>query len=204
MTKFLARTADRLLAAVESLFPLVPSPDTYVPEDEYFFTADRSLRLGSRLRAVLRGDRRSVSFWRKRRRLLRVPAPRVRVVIPYGAGYLLEEFHNPLYPENLGKVRFPGGGVEPGESLEEAAARELAEEVGSFRGKLRYLGVVRHPEFGHNEHVFALLDHTLKPGVYTGDGRSEPVHLFEAGADHPRYWGPDVTGLLKLIKWAQI
>ena len=44
--------------------------------------------------------------------------------------------------DHAGEVSFPGGKVEPGESIEEAALREAEEEVGLAREDIELLGVL--------------------------------------------------------------
>ena len=58
---------------------------------------------------------------------------------------------------------FPGGGVRSGESPEEAARRELAEEIGLKPDRMSAAGSVR--------------------GIW--DGRRDHVHLFELRLQHP-------------------
>jgi 8-oxo-dGTP pyrophosphatase MutT (NUDIX family) len=57
----------------------------------------------------------------------------------------------------------PGGGVRRGETLEEAARREAAEEIGATLGKLRLLGVYTNFYEHKSDHVavFACDDFTL-------------------------------------------
>jgi 8-oxo-dGTP pyrophosphatase MutT (NUDIX family) len=124
------------------------------------------------------------------------PSPRVRVVLPYNGQYLLETLNNPKWPDNLGKRRFIGGGVDAGETNEQAAARELFEELG-VKVKptaFRYLGA--DPNKPH-EHYLELPKHKIAPGDYNASVGSDPVISLSqglpGGAD---YMGADIKQLL--------
>lgn len=129
---------------------------------------------------------------------------RVRIILPVdGDRYLLELFDNPAHPATLGQFRFPGGGVEAGESLVAAVVREAREEFGAdFSGKaIRYVGADPRPEFGH-EHYFLVADHGVTPGSY--DDAAFPgvrVTLFAGVAAGEGYLGPDPSTLRGVLQW---
>jgi 8-oxo-dGTP pyrophosphatase MutT (NUDIX family) len=105
--------------------------------------------------------------------------------MPYQGMYLMEELHNQKNPENIGKRRFPGGGIEDGESPTETAVRELYEELGLICSEslLHHLGTLPHLRWGHDEHFFYLGQHNLKPGIYRPkfpEGGGDPFVLLVA------------------------
>lgn len=126
--------------------------------------------------------------------------PRVRVMMPTGPNtYLLEKLMNKKYPQNLGKLRFPGGGVDPGETMQEAAVREMQEELKYTLdpSKLEYVGQDSRPTHNY-EHYFRLLNHGLKPGKYTDAvGGDSNVYLTRKRPQGDKYFGADINNLIK-------
>ena len=135
-----------------------------------------------------------------------MPQPRVRIILPLDNQYLMEELNNIKYPERIGMLRFPGGGVEIGELPKQAAVRELYEELG-LRIKseqLELLSVIPHHKWSFDEYYFVLRNHGLQPGIYIpidpniGDPE---VTLVIAHPKDKRYFGaPEVINLLESLK----
>ncbi len=100
----------------------------------------------------------------------------------------------------------PGGGLERGETLEEAARREVREEVGAEMGALQLLGAYTHFGEWKSDHniVFFCTDFTLngKPDAEIAEARFFPLEAlppdtcpghrrrleeYRAGAFSPRF-----------------
>src|SRR4029077_20434417 len=61
----------------------------------------------------------------------------------------LQQRHNPEFPDAHGKWEFPGGGIEPGESIEAAIQRECLEEMGCHVHLIRLLPHIQHNHWKH-------------------------------------------------------
>lgn len=129
-------------------------------------------------------------------------AERVRVVMPYKGQYLMETLNNPKWPDNLGKRRFVGGGVDEGETPEQAAARELFEELGIKINPKRFKHLGLDTAEKTPMHYLQLQRHGLKPGEYKSTAGSDPIIYLNkgmpAGSD---YLGADLVSLLKRSDW---
>jgi 8-oxo-dGTP pyrophosphatase MutT (NUDIX family) len=69
------------------------------------------------------------------------PAAALLLIFPLGreAAILLTK-RSPALPTHAGQVSLPGGAVDPGESIEDAALREAEEEVGLARDEAQVIG----------------------------------------------------------------
>ena len=68
--------------------------------------------------------------------------------------FLVEQFR---YTTSRMSIEFPGGAIEPNETIDAAAARELHEETGLLGGRLTHLGFLHegngHENFGFHEYI---------------------------------------------------
>jgi len=83
--------------------------------------------------------------------------PGAVVVLPFledGDVILERQFR---YPANQVFIECPAGKIDPGESLDETARRELLEETGYTCRELRYLGKT-HPGIGYTDEVIYLYE----------------------------------------------
>lgn len=114
---------------------------------------------------------------------------RVRVVLPYNGGHLLERLNNPAWPKNFGKKRHIGGGIEEGETPAQAAARELFEELGARVDPKDFKPLGKH----ENQYYLQLDNHPLSPGSFKASVGSDPIITLEHTHPHgDDYWGPDL------------
>ena len=100
--------------------------------------------------------------------------------------YVLREPGELLVLDGPRGLSVPGGAVEPGERLEDAAVREVAEETGLAVEIVRKLGVAREPgsfepDFVHESHYFQAIAAAGAPDswehVVTGGGRESGTRV---------------------------
>ncbi len=107
--------------------------------------------------------------------VVRFPRPAVGTVIVDGSSQVLMLWRHRFTTDSWG-WELPAGGVDPGESLEEAAVREAVEEAGWRPGRLRPL-VTYHPINGATDQRFALFvgEDPVEVGPPTDAGEAERV-----------------------------
>ena len=91
---------------------------------------------------------------------------------------LVEVLRNPAYPQNLGRLRRLGGGVEKGETPQQALIRELDEEVGCRvnESQLELIDTQQRPDC--LAVIFRVSDHGLQPGRFdNAKGGDSTIYL---------------------------
>lgn len=97
-------------------------------------------------------------------------------VFSNGDVLLVEQFR---YPMRQSLLELPAGKIDPGETPEETAARELEEEVGFRAGRLEKLAAFYTTPGFCNELLHLYLARDLKPGRRAGDEDEElSVHRY--------------------------
>jgi len=115
------------------------------------------------------------------------------VVLDGSRVLLIKRGHAPL----KGQWSLPGGGVETGETLEQAIAREVLEETGltiEVGPILEVLDRISRDADGRVEHHFVLIDFVCRPtgGILSGASDADDAAWVEL-ADLPRYEVAAVT-----------
>lgn len=97
-------------------------------------------------------------------------------VLSNGDVLLVEQFR---YPMRQSLLELPAGKIDPGESPEETAARELEEEVGFTAGRLEKLAAFYTTPGFCSELLHLFLARDLEPGQRAGDEDEElSVHRY--------------------------
>jgi 8-oxo-dGTP diphosphatase len=106
----------------------------------------------------------------------RNPFPTVDIIIRIGASVVLIERRNPPYGWAL-----PGGFIDYGESLEEAAVREAREETGLEVAKLQQFRAYSDPGRDPRQHNISMVFTAEASGVPRAGDDAERVRLFPLG-----------------------
>ncbi|MHC1577037.1 MAG: NUDIX domain-containing protein [Methanosarcinaceae archaeon] len=104
------------------------------------------------------------------------PKLTVDAVIILNGKIVLVKRRNPPYQ---GKFALPGGFVEIGETTEDAAARESAEETGLSIGIIKLIGVYSQPTRDPREHTVTVCYLARGEGEPRADSDAEDVQLFD-------------------------
>ena len=128
----------------------------------------------------------------------------VGVIILDSQGWILLEKRS-----DCGMWGFPGGRIEPGESIKEAAVREVHEETGITVEITRLLGVYSEPEsrivtFSDNGDVVHLVDILLEAKILFGEltisSESEELRFFPSDSLPPDIVPPAVAPFRDFLK----
>jgi ADP-ribose pyrophosphatase YjhB (NUDIX family) len=108
----------------------------------------------------------------------------VRVVLEQdGAFLLVKPSYQPVWT-------LPGGGVEPGETLEQSARREIAEEVGYIAAEFSLLGVYTNFTENKSDHIVVFTSSQIEPVAgHQPDAEIEAARFFSL-ADLPPNTAP--------------
>ena len=85
------------------------------------------------------------------------------VIVPLFSDHEVIVSEQYRYPIKSKSIEFPAGGVEQNESSEEAAHREMMEEIRYRANKMTYLGSFFSSNSGSNEKVYVYLATELSP-----------------------------------------
>jgi ADP-ribose pyrophosphatase len=124
-------------------------------------------------------------------------------VLPDGSIGFIRQFR---YPMGRSLIELPAGKLDPGESPEKTAQRELAEEIGYEPGKLTQLTEI-HPCIGYsNERMWLYLAEDLKPVPKNMD-QDEFIDFIPMKLDTAleKVWAGDITDVKTVIGifWAE-